>query len=130
MTNFSRILHHTNTGCLQTFHLFGSCALPTRNDSTGMAHAPSWWCCDPGDETDDRLLDIFLYELGCLLLRIATDLADHHDCLGLGILLEQRQHIDEACAINWIAADADAGCFTQPKRRELMHGFIGESSAA
>src|SRR5262245_51765580 len=129
MTNFSRILHHTNTGCFQAFHLFGSRALPTRNDSAGMAHAPSWWRCDSGYETDDRLLDIFLNELGCLLLRIATDLADHHDCLGLRILLEQRQHIDEACAINRIASDPHAGRFTQSKRRELMHGFIGEGSA-
>ena len=56
-------------------------------------------------------------ELSGFILGIATDLSDHDHRLGLRIFLEQRQHINKACANNRIAADPDAGRLSQSQRR-------------
>ena len=58
-------------------------------------------------------LTLLLDKLRRFFFRIAADLADHDDGLGFLIVLEQRQHIDKACAIDRIAADADTGRLTK-----------------
>src|SRR5580765_1455657 len=95
-----------------------------------MAHAAPWRSRDPGNEADDRLLDIFPDELSGFFFRIATNLAYHHDRLSLWIFLEQRQHIDEACAIDRISSDPDTSRFTQSHCCELIYRFVGEGPTA
>src|SRR6476646_1082079 len=95
-----------------------------------MAHAAPWRSRDPGNEADDRLLDVFPDELSGFFFRIATNLAYHHDRLSLWIFLEQRQHIDEACAIDRISSDPDTSRFTQSHCCELIYRFIGEGPTA
>src|ERR1051325_10373599 len=107
VADLSRVLHHSDTGCLKALHLLGSRALSTGNDGAGMAHTPPWRRRDSGDEADHRLFHVLLYELRGFLFSIAADLADHYDRMSLGVLLEQRQYIDEACAINRIATDTN-----------------------
>src|SRR5512146_3489408 len=94
-----------------------------------MAHPAARRRCNPSDKADDRLLDVLLNEFCGLLFCIATDLADHDDCLCLGVLFKQQQHIDETGPIDWIAADAHAGCFAQSEGRKLMHGLVGKGPA-
>ena len=45
---------------------------------------------------------------GGFLLGAAADLADHDDGLGVGVLREQLQDVDERRADERVAADADA----------------------
>jgi hypothetical protein len=47
-------------------------------------------------------------------LGVAADLADHDDALGLGVLQEQSEAVDEVGAVDRIAADADAGRLAEP----------------
>lgn len=51
---------------------------------------------------------VFGQELGRLLLSIAADLANHHDALGVVILQENVQAVDEVGSIERIAANANA----------------------
>ena len=78
------------------------------DERAGMTHAPSDGRVLADHERDDRLpasrgSDV----LGSLLLLGAADLADQHDRLRLRIGEEQREAIDEAHAVNRVAADTD-----------------------
>ena len=83
-----------------------------------------------GDKADDRLAELPLDVLGSFLLGRAADLADHHHCVGLLVLLEQSQRIDKAGADYRIASDADAGRLTDSPLGELPHGLVGKGAAA
>src|SRR6266404_1372806 len=85
-------------------------ALAAGDNGPGMSHAPSRRRGAAGDETHHRLLALCGFQQGRgLFLGAAADLADHDDGLGLLIVQEQLQAIDEAGAVDRIAADADAG---------------------
>ena len=49
----------------------------------------------PAMNPDDRLLERLLDELRGLFFCGSADFADHHDCIGFGIVLKQLQHVDE-----------------------------------
>ena len=61
------------------------------------------------------------------LLR-AADLADHDHGLGLRILLEQPQMIQEGTAVDGIPADADAGGDADAERLHLRARFVAQGS--
>ncbi len=65
-----------------------------------------------------------------LLLGVAADLAHHQHGLGVGVGLEERQGIDEAGAVDRVAADADAGALADPQVRELPDALVGERARA
>ena len=69
---------------------------------------------------------MFCDELGRLFLGAAADLADHDDRLGLRIVLEQLQAIDEVHAMDRVAADADAGALAEADLRGLLDRFVGQ----
>ena len=92
----------------QRVHLLRRRALPARDDGARVAHAASGRRGLPGDEADDRLLELLLDEGRRLLLRRAADLANHDHGVGVGVAGKQLQRIDEARADQRIAADADA----------------------
>ena len=81
-----------------------------------MAHAATRRRRLSGNEPDDGLRYVALHELRRLLLIRATDLPDHDDGGRLGIGFEGSQTMDEVCADERIAADADA--------RRLPHPMI------
>src|SRR2546425_12780566 len=82
------------------------------------------------DEADHRLLDARLDVGRRLLLGGAADLADHHDRPRAGVLVEQAQHVDEAGAVDGIAADADARGLADTPLGELAHDLVGERAAS
>ena len=51
----------------------------------------------------------------------AADLADHEDGLGVGVVVEEPERVDEAGADDRVAADADAGRLADAELRELVH---------
>src|SRR5712691_334093 len=111
-------------------HLLRGRALAAGDDGAGMTHAEARRRGLPADEADHRLLHMRSHEGRRLLLRGAADLADHHDGLGLGIVLEEAEDVDEAGAIDGIAADPDAGRLAEAALGELVDHLVGERAAA
>ena len=59
------------------------------DDGAGVAHGLALGGGEAGDVADDRLGDVVLDVGRRPLLGVAADLADHHDRLGLGVVLER-----------------------------------------
>jgi hypothetical protein len=85
---------------------------------------------DAGDVADDRLRHVLRDELGRLFLGRAADLAAHHDQLGLRVLLEERDDVDEARTRDGVAADADDARVAEAASRELVADLVGERAGA
>src|SRR5215469_5691799 len=87
-------------------------------------------CGAAGNESHHRLLAAAFgfigEELSRVLLRRASDLADHYNCLGGLVGQEHRQHIDELGALHRVAADADCRGLPQSRARGLKDRLIRE----
>ena len=64
------------------------------------------------------------------LLGAAADLADHDHAVGVRVVVEELEHVDEVRAVDRVAADADAGRLADAERRELADGFVGQRAAS
>src|SRR5690606_26756938 len=122
----ARRLDRGDTRLLQRGELAGGGTLAAGGDGAGMAHALAGRSRRAGDEADHRLADMGGDELGRLLLGAAADLADHDDALGLRVVLEQLQGIDEVHALDRVAADADAGALAQAGVGGLLDRLVGQ----
>src|SRR3569623_2599787 len=96
----------------------------------GVAHALTGRRGDAGDVGDHGLAHAGLDVIGCVFLGRAADFTDHDDALGLAVLLEHYEAVDEVGALDRIAADADAGALAEAGLRGLVHGFVGERAGA
>src|SRR5215813_5965967 len=95
-----------------------------------MTHTAAWRGRLSRDETDDRLLHVG-FDVGRRgFFRVAADFTDHDDGMRLGIVVEQLDGIEERCADNRIAADADTRGLANAEARELIHSFVRERPAA
>ena len=83
-----------------------------------------------GNETDNRFVHLLTNKAGSFLLVGATDLTNHHDRLGVGIVLEGGQTVDEVGAVDRITSDADTGRLANPRSRHLINDFVGERARA
>ena len=63
------------------------------------------------------LVTFALMKRAAALLGGAADLADHQDAVGVGVGLEELEHVDEVDAVDRIAADADAGRLADARAR-------------
>ena len=101
-----------------------------------MAHAAARGGGGAGDEADHGQValaggEIFpLEEFGGLDFRLATDLADHDDRFGFGVLQEQLQHVDEIHALHRVATNAHAGALAEAGGGGLRHRLIGQRAGA
>ena len=82
----------------------------------------------PGDVGGDRLGHVGRDELRRPLLLRAADLADHHDRLRLGVLLEGVEAVDEVRARDRVAADAHARGLPDALLRELVQRLVGQGA--
>lgn len=71
---------------------------------------------------------VFGEVVGSLLLGHTTNLADQDDSLGLGILEEDLQAVDEVGAVERITADAHAEGLSQTHLGGLVHSLVGQGS--
>ena len=76
------------------------------------------------------MVTLLLDELRRPLLLGAADLADHHHGLGVGVLLEGAQAVDEVGARDRVAADADARGLPYALLRELVQRLVGQCARA
>ena len=100
------------------------------DDRAGVAHAAPGRRGGAGDERDDRLLHVFLDVGGCFLFGRATDFADHHDRVGVGVFVEHADGFDLAGADDRVAADADAGALADAFGGELGDDFVDQRAGA
>src|SRR3546814_1186328 len=103
----SRQPHGGDTSLFQCLELAGRGALPAQRNRPGVAHALAGRCRGTSDKAHHRLGHVFSDELGRFLLGTAADLANHDDALGLRIVLEKLQAVDEVHALDRITADTD-----------------------
>ena len=87
------------------------------NNCSGMAHAPAGWRGAARDESHHGLLDVSLDKSRGLFFRQSADLSNHHDAVGVRVIIEKAQRVDECCADNRVAADSDAGGLTDRPAR-------------
>jgi hypothetical protein len=69
-------------------------------------------------------------ERGGFFFLVAPDLPDHHDLLGLRVVVKQLQHVYERRAHDRIAADADDRRVPETELRELVTDLIGQRPRA
>ena len=100
-----------DTGVLESGDLGVGTALAARNDGTGVAHAAARGSGDTGNEADDGLSTAdsvgLLEELGGILLGGTTDLTNHDDTIGLLVLSEDLEAVDEVGAGEGVTANTD-----------------------
>ncbi|EJK52266.1 hypothetical protein THAOC_28484, partial [Thalassiosira oceanica] len=123
-----RAPRHVDTRLTQRGELLLRPTLPPRDDGAGVSHPPSRRRRHPRDEPHDRLARVAVARppLGRLLLGRAADLADHDDPLGLGVVAEPLEAVDEVRAVEGVAPDADAGALPEPGHGRLVHGLVGQ----
>lgn len=121
---------HTSSG--QSLELGSGSTLAARDDGAGMAHASAGRGRGTGDEGDDGLVGVTvgLQPLSSILLGRATNLTNHDDTLGLGVIGESLQAVNEVGSVERITANADAGGLTQVDIGSLSDSLVSQSTGA
>lgn len=120
-----------DTSRLEGGDLAVGATLAAGDNGTGVTHAPAGRSGDTSDEGDDGLLLLpvgLLEELSGILLGGTTDLADHDDTVGLGVLEEDLKAVDEVGAAEGVTADTDDERLTEAGLGGLVDGLVGESA--
>jgi hypothetical protein len=89
LTYLGRRIGNASTGITERSFLILSLAILAADDGTSVAHSPPRWGSGTGDECHDGLANLLLDELGRFLLGASAYLADHHDCTGLGVIVQK-----------------------------------------
>lgn len=97
-----------------------------------MAHTAAGGSGDTGDEGNSGLVvDVVgLEELGGVLLGGTTNLTDHDDTVGLGVLEEDLQAVDEVGAGEGVTTDTDDERLAQAGLGSLVDGLVGQGTGA
>src|SRR5215217_511688 len=96
------------------------------DDRPRVAHGLAGRGGEARDVGEHGLGDVLTDVLGGLLLLVAADLAAHDDELGLIVLLEQRDDVDERRAHDRVAADADDRRVAEPGAGDLVADLVGQ----
>src|SRR3954447_4605172 len=115
---------------LERVLLRGGGALRAGDDRAGVTHGLAGRSREAGDVGQHRLRDELGDVLGGLLLGVAADLAAHHDQLGLAVLLEELDDVDEVRAGDRVAADADDRAVAEAPLRQLVTDLVGQRAGA
>ena len=123
-----------DTGGLKGLDLGVGITLAAGDDGTGVAHAAARGSGDTGDEGDDGLAAVLgvvlLEEIGSLLLGGTTDLTDHDDTVGLAVLEEDLEAVDEVGTAEGVTADADDEGLAEAGLGGLVDGLVGEGAGS
>ena len=74
-----------------------------------MAHGLAFWSSEACNVTNNWLGDVLADVRSSALFSIATDFTDHHDCIGVRVILECLKRIDMRGANDWVATDTNTG---------------------
>src|ERR687889_143742 len=95
-----------------------------------MPHSPSFGSGLSSDESDHRLLHLFLHERRGILLVGPADFSYHDNGIRSFVGLESLETVDEVGADDGIAADTHAGALSDTALCEVIHHLIGERATA
>lgn len=119
-----------DTGVGQGGDLGVGTTLAAADDGTGVTHAAAGGSGDTGDEGHGGLVvDVVrLEELGSILLGGTTNLTNHDDTVGLGVLEEDLQAVDEVGAGEGVTTDTDDERLAKTGLGGLVDGLVGEGT--
>lgn len=121
---------HDNTGILQSGNLRVGTTLTTADDGTSVTHTAARGSADTSDEADSRLvvLVVGLEELGGVLLGATTNLTNHDDTLGLGVLKEDTKAVNEVGTGEGVTTDTNDEGLTKTGLGGLVHSLVGQGT--
>lgn len=121
---------HDNTGILQSGNLRVGTTLTTADDGTSMTHTTARRSADTGDEANSRLvvLVVGLEELGGVLLGATTNLTNHDDTLGLGVLKEDTKAVNEVGTREGVTTDTNDEGLTKTGLGSLVDSLVGQGT--
>src|SRR6056297_168987 len=134
LTQSRRAVGHDDARAAHGVDLVVRAALTAGDDGAGMAHAAARRGGAAGDEArrgfPAALLLLVGEELCGIFFGGPADFTDHDDALGLVIGEEPFQHVDMLCALDRVAADADAGGLAKAYIGGLLDRLVGERARA
>ena len=97
-----------------------------------MSHSSAGRSSTTSNESDNGLVgvSVLLQPLSSLLLSSSTDLSDHHDTLGLRIVGEALQTVDEVGSVERITTNTHDGGLTKTVGGGLPDSLVGQGSRA
>ena len=133
-----------NTDTVKGLEFSGGSTLTTGNDSTSVTHTTAWWSSCTSNKCHNwfwiwlkksitpfkKLLSyiaevVLGQKLGGLFLGITADFANHHDALGVLVLQEDVETIDEVGAVEGITTNANTESLSETSLSGLVNG-LGE----
>ncbi|KAI6771004.1 hypothetical protein HG531_009859 [Fusarium graminearum] len=121
-----------DTSILKSLDLGVGTTLTTGDDGTGVTHSSSRGSGDTSDEADDGLATVdgvgLLEELGGVLLGGTTNLTNHDDTVGVGVLGEDLEAVDEVGAGEGVTANTDDERLTETGLGGLVDGLVGQGT--
>ena len=104
-----------DSGSLECCDLLGGSTLASSNDGTSVAHTAAWRGSLSGNEADNRKVAVVVSTepLSSLFFSLTTDLTDHDDTFGLGIVNELCEHINEVSSVEGITTDSDNSALSE-----------------
>src|SRR6516162_3525805 len=122
LSGFRRSPADLHSGRLEGLLLGGRRSRRAGHDGARVAHRLAFRSGESRDIADDRLGHVGLDVVGRTLLGVTADLTDHHDDLGVGILLEALDGVDVGGADDRVPTDADR-C-GEPEIAQFVHHLV------
>jgi hypothetical protein len=131
-SELSRRAFNNDAGSLKGVDLRVGVTLSTTDNGTSVTHSPARWGRNTGNEADYGLVGrVVLLEKVCgVLLGGTTNLSNHNDTVGLLILKEDFQAVDEVGSRERVSANTDDERLAKAGLGSLVHGLVGEGSGA
>lgn len=130
--HLGRASGHDDAGLFERVDLILGASLASGDDGTGVTHPTARRSRQTGNEGDHWLglnaLVVLHQIIGSLFLSDTTNLTDQDNTLGIRILQEDFQAIDEIGSVEGIASNADAKRLAETHFCRLVHGLIGQCS--
>jgi len=126
------VAHDMNASGLESSDLLSSSTLTTSNDGTGVAHTAAWGRGLASDEADNGQVAVVVRTkpLSGFLLGLTTDLTNHDDTFGFGIIDELSEHINEVSTVERVTANTDNRRLAKSLGSRLVNSLVGQSTRA
>lgn len=117
---------------MESSNLRVGASLASTDNGTGVAHSSAWRSTDTSNEADGRLVGLVLAleESSGVFLGATADFTDHDDSVGLLVLKEDTEAVNEVGSGEGVTADTDNKRLAKAGLGGLVDGFIGEGTGS
>lgn len=131
-SDVSRGLGDSDASLFHGSELGFSSSLSTRHDGSCVSHTTARRSGDASDKSDDRLVGVpvFLQPFTSILFGASSDFSDEDNALGVRIVGESFEAIDEVGSVERIPTNPDASRLSKVVTGGLCHSFVGQGSGA